>query len=104
MYSQMPGRWYAVSSKSTVANLGEFHFREVPRGSVSTEPGEGSVSKKLLENRTLNGGFLGTLNLKLLIFATVFFAGKNVFTDNLDRQKYIILSELICLMEMLSMF
>ena len=24
------------------ANLGEFHFREVPRGSVATEPCEGS--------------------------------------------------------------
>ena len=44
--------------------------------------------------------FGGTLNLKLGIFATVFFASKNVFTANLDSQKYIILSELICLMEM----
>ena len=27
--------------RGSVANLGEFHFREVPRGSVATEPREG---------------------------------------------------------------
>ena len=54
----------------SVTNLGEYHFKGVPRGSVANELGDGlwrppPTSKKRLENRTLNGGFGGTLNLKL---------------------------------------
>ena len=85
----------------SVANLGEFDYKEVPRGSVATEPGEGSrrragcrsLSKKLLENRTLNGGFWGHFKLKIVNICYCFFAGKNVFTANLDPQE-------LCLMEM----
>ena len=48
----------------SVANLGEFHCREVPRGSVATEPGEGSGREG--ENRTLNSGFWGYFKLKIV--------------------------------------
>ena len=72
-----------------------------------TEPGEGSgrgtgppMSKKPLENRILNGGCWGHFKLKIVNICYCFsFAGKNVFTANLDPPK-IILSELICVMEM----
>ena len=95
--------WYI-----NVANLGEFHFRKVPRRSVATEPGGGfregaggppSYSKKLLENRTLNGDFWGHFKLEIVNICYCLFAGQNVFTTYFDPQKYIVLSELICLME-----
>ena len=54
----------------SVTNLGECHFQEVARESVATErgfrEGGGAAVKKLLENRTLNGGFWGHCKLKIV--------------------------------------
>ena len=46
----------------SVVKLGEFHFREVPRG-----------SEKRLENKTLNGGFWGHFKLKIVNICYCFY-------------------------------
>ena len=87
MLSPHPDKWGGgrVPGKlsATVNKVGEFHFREVPRRSVATEPGEGSgrggppgaVNKKRLENRTLNGGFWVHFKLKIVDICYCLFAG-----------------------------
>ena len=93
---------------SVLPTLESFISGRYPDGAYRPRRGGGGGSgrgadKKLLENRTLNGGFWGHFKLNIVNICYLF-AGKNVFTANLDPKKYIILSELICLMEMPQMF